>query len=124
MATTYLTPGVYVEEVDKGTKPIEGVGTALAAFVGFSEKGPVNQPTFIANWTQFINTFGGFIPGGYLAHAVYGFFNNGGTTCYITRIPLGDADAAIASGGDGRTSRETRQLPTGSVALPAKAGGG
>ena len=29
MATAYLTPGVYVEEVDRGTKPIEGVGTAV-----------------------------------------------------------------------------------------------
>src|SRR5215210_9071546 len=108
MATTYLTPGVYVEEVDKGTKPIEGVGTALAAFVGFSEKGPVNQPTFIANWTQFINTFGGFIPGGYLAHAVYGFFNNGGTTCYITRLPLSDADRS-----DGASTKSIKQLPSG-----------
>jgi phage tail sheath protein FI len=38
MSPTYLSPGVYVEEVDKGTKPIEGVGTAVAAFVGYTEK--------------------------------------------------------------------------------------
>ena len=34
----YLSPGVYVEEIDKGPKPIEGVGTAMACFVGFTEK--------------------------------------------------------------------------------------
>ena len=39
MATSYLTPGVYVEEVDRGTKPIEGVGTAVAAFLGVAERG-------------------------------------------------------------------------------------
>jgi len=48
MSPEYLSPGVYVEEVDKGTKPIEGAGTAMAAFVGFAEQGPVNQPTFVA----------------------------------------------------------------------------
>ncbi len=117
MATTYLTPGVYVEEVDKGSKPIEGVGTRIAAFVGFSERGPINEPTFIANWTQFVNTFGNFIPGGYLAHAVYGFFNNGGSTCYITRLPMSEADAASAKRG-------AAQLPTASVGVPALAGGG
>ena len=67
---TYLTPGVYVEEVDRGTKPIEGVGTAVAAFLGIAEKGPIGKATMVANWTQFVNTFGGFIPGAYLAHSV------------------------------------------------------
>ena len=50
MATAYLSPGVYVEEVDRGSKPIEGVGTAVAAFIGFAEKGPVGYPTLITNW--------------------------------------------------------------------------
>ena len=31
---SYRSPGVYVEEVTSGSKPIEGVGTAIAAFVG------------------------------------------------------------------------------------------
>ncbi len=118
MATSYLTPGVYVEEVDKGSKPIEGVGTSLAAFVGFAEKGPVNEPTFIANWTQFVNTFGGFLPGGYLAHSVYGFFNNGGAMCYITRLPLSEGDMKPAD-----DKRPSAQLPAGRAQIPPKAGG-
>ena len=59
---TYLSPGVYMEEVSSGSKPIEGVGTAVAAFVGFAEKGPANQPTLVTNWTQFTQNFGELHP--------------------------------------------------------------
>ena len=41
---TYLSPGVYVEEVPSGSRPIEGVGTAIAAWVGLSEQGPFSEP--------------------------------------------------------------------------------
>ena len=43
----YLSPGVYIQEVDSGTRPIEGVGTAVAAFVGFAPDGPANTPTLV-----------------------------------------------------------------------------
>jgi phage tail sheath protein FI len=86
LATAYLTPGVYVEEVPGGPKPIEGVGTATAAFLGIAERGPFGQATLVTNWTQFTDTFGGFIPGAYLAHAVYAYFNNGGTTAFVVRV--------------------------------------
>ena len=36
--------GAYMEEVSSGSKPIEGVGTAIAAFVGFAESGPLDKP--------------------------------------------------------------------------------
>ena len=83
---TYLSPGVYMEEVSSGSKPIEGVGTAVAAFVGFAEKGPADEPTLVTNWTQFTQTFGDFIEGSYLAHSVYGYFLNGGGAAYVVRI--------------------------------------
>src|SRR6478672_4108326 len=82
----YLSPGVYVEEVEAGSRPIEGVGTAVAAFVGLAAQGPVNTPTLVTNWSQFVSTFGDFVPGSYLAHAVYGYFLNGGGTAFIVRI--------------------------------------
>ncbi|MBE0480415.1 MAG: phage tail sheath family protein [Dehalococcoidia bacterium] len=107
MSPQYLSPGVYVEEVDKGSKPIEGVGTSVAGFVGFAAKGPVNYPTFIANWSQFVQVFGGFIPGGFLAHAVYGYFHNGGGSCYVTRLPGGD------SGEEAAPSVDQVALPSG-----------
>src|SRR5918911_263106 len=93
----YLSPGVYVEELEAGSRPIEGVGTATAAFVGLAEKGPVNQPILVTNWSQFANQFGGFMEGSYLAHSVYGYFLNGGGSCYIVRIGAdGHAPAAMA----------------------------
>src|SRR3954453_14569392 len=91
---TYLTPGVYVEEVPSANKPIEGVSTSIAAFVGLAPGGPVNTPMRISNWTQFVKIFGDpnepdngpFMEGAYLAHAVYGFFLNGGSLCWIVRV--------------------------------------
>src|SRR3954453_7667632 len=53
----YLSPGVYIEETDGGSRPIEGVGTAVAAFVGLTASGPVNAPTLVSNWTQFVDKF-------------------------------------------------------------------
>jgi len=95
MCPRYLSPGVYVEEVDRGAKPIEGVGTAVAGFVGYAESGPINRPTFVANWTQYTDTFGGFLVGSFLAHAVYGYFHNGGGSCYVSRIPAGEEPQEI-----------------------------
>src|SRR3989440_12009807 len=97
---TYLTPGVYVEEVPSASKPIEGVGTSIAAFVGLAPGGPVNTPMRISNWSQFARIFGDaqnpdngpFMEGSFLAHAVYGYFQNGGTLCWIVRV--GAADGA------------------------------
>jgi phage tail sheath protein FI len=83
---TYLSPGVYVQEVSSGSKPIEGVGTAVAAFVGLTERGPANTPTLVTNWTQFNTQFGDFVEGSYLAHAVYGYFLNGGGSAYVVRV--------------------------------------
>jgi phage tail sheath protein FI len=91
---TYLTPGVYVEEVSSGSKPIEGVGTAVAAFVGLAPGGPINTPLRMSNWSQFVKAFadaeqpenGPFMEGAYLAHSVYGFFENGGSVCWIVRV--------------------------------------
>ena len=91
---TYLTPGVYVEEVTSGKKPIEGVGTAVAAFVGLAPGGPVNVPMRIANWSQFARIYGDtttpdngpFMEGAYLAHSVYGYFQNGGSLCWVVRV--------------------------------------
>ena len=74
----YLSPGVYVEELEAGSRPIEGAGTAVAAFVGFASDGPFHKPTLVTNWSQFTSTFGGFTEGSYLAHSVYAYFNNGG----------------------------------------------
>ncbi|GEB55875.1 phage tail sheath family protein [Streptomyces gardneri] len=96
---TYLSPGVYVEEVASGSRPIEGVGTSVAAFVGLSPVGPLNEPVLVTNWSQYVAAFGDFTDGYYLAHSVYGFFNNGGTAAYVVRVGGGDALGATQAIG-------------------------
>ncbi|NET63629.1 MAG: phage tail sheath family protein [Moorea sp. SIO1G6] len=118
---TYLSPGVYVEEVASGSAPIAGVGTSTAGFVGripdsidipepnpnYDPSQPTDEttnPTYITtpfapvtagevklctNFSEFKKFFGNFSLGSYqryLVHAVYGFFNNGGTRCYVVRV--------------------------------------
>ena len=107
---TYLSPGVYVEEVEAGSRPIEGVGTAVAAFVGLAAQGPYNTPTLVTNWNQFTQTFGEFVEGSYLAHSVYGYFLNGGGACYIVRIGGDEATNGKAGGA------KKKELPEGSQA--------
>jgi len=81
----YLTPGVYFEFLD--TAPVvRGLRTDIAGFVGLAERGPLNEPVRMESLRQFQGTFGNFIPNGYLAYAVKGFFENGGRTCFVVRI--------------------------------------
>lgn len=101
----YKTPGVYVEEVPSAVRPIAGVGTSTAGFIGIVpdnvpmpdkpggssgekyHKPSVKQAVRLTGWEQFKNNFGDFHVGNrYLAHAVYGFFNNGGTACWVSRV--------------------------------------
>lgn len=101
---TYLTPGVYIEEVSGGPRPIEAVGTSIAGFVGVApdETKHVNEARWFDNWTQFTKEF--VAQGSVstpLAHAVFGFFQNGGGRCCVVNV---GADNAIV--GDGQGSRK------------------
>ncbi|MEE4421542.1 phage tail sheath subtilisin-like domain-containing protein [Streptomyces bugieae] len=111
---SYLSPGVYVEEVASGSRPIEGVGTSVAAFVGLAPTGPLNEPTLVTNWSQYVSSFGDFTDGYYLAHSVYGFFNNGGSAAYVVRV----GGSAEGSTGAGPAPAEVSG-PVPPVALPA-----
>ncbi|MCE1254729.1 MAG: phage tail sheath subtilisin-like domain-containing protein [Anaerolineae bacterium] len=142
----YLSPGVYVEEVDRGPKPIEGVGTAMAAFVGFTEKAEIvreidnelvvenllNKPQLVTNWTQYVERFGGFVPGIQLPNSVYGYFMNGGTRCYVVSIRTFPKAEAVLMNGQGKPALTVRarqagiegmkmRVRVGEVALPAPA---
>jgi phage tail sheath protein FI len=107
----YQAPGVYVEEVP-GTPPIAGVGTSTAGFIGvvadnvtmpfkpgrpLDPANPVPEDRFklaalntavlVTSFEQFRNNFGDFQAGNQrLAHAVFGFFLNGGTRCHVIRV--------------------------------------
>lgn len=92
---SFRQPGVYTEEIPSSNQPITGVPTSNAAFIGIADQGPLGRATLITAWNQFINQFGGFRSNGYLGYAVYSFFQEGGTRCYIVRV---SGSAALRSG--------------------------
>ena len=99
----YLSPGVYVEEIDTGSKPIEGVSTSIGGMLGMTERGPVNIPIQLGSISDFNYWFGGSLDPEtftnqtcFLPHAVQGFFDNGGQELYVVRI-LEQEVAAFAS---------------------------
>lgn len=99
----YLSPGVYVEEFDSGSKPMEGVSTSTAGFVGLAQRGPVvGIPQLVTNFSDFTRKYGGYLSENefgeyrYLAYALEHFFLNGGARCFVMRVA--PADAALAVG--------------------------
>ena len=112
---TYAAPGVYVEEVVSSQKVLSAAPTAIAAFVGFTEKAPTDDPAdpeglaprLVTSWTQFESLFGSFTAGAVLPLSVYGYFANGGALAYIVRVPN--------TAPSGQPSR--RELPAADRAL-------
>jgi uncharacterized protein len=122
----YLAPGVFAEFAPGGPRPIEGVGTTMTAFVGFAAAGPINEPTLITSWEQYVKTFGGleeggirngFLEGAYLGYSLYGFFDNGGRRCYVVRLPhiasespAGQSTKALMAQAPSRASKAVPSL--------------
>ena len=97
----YLSPGVYVEEFESGGKPMEGVSTSTAGFIGLAERGPVEGvPQLVTNFSDFKRIYGGYLSESefgeyrFLAYAVEHFFINGGSRCFVSRVAPGDAKCA------------------------------
>jgi len=128
----YLSPGVYIEEFEIGAKPIEGIGTSTAGFLGETERGPT-APTLVTSWLQYQRVYGGYFSDSkYLPYAVQGFFENGGSRCFIGRIvkkgslsatfslPVAAGTADTPAGGDtppdtdpGKGSKSGKNAKTG-----------
>ena len=96
---SYLHPGVYIEEVPSGSKPIQGVSTSTATFVGDTFRGPVNTPTLISSWDEYVSQFGDYSQSSGVSNenddmalAVRAFYQNGGKAAYICRV-LEDSNA-------------------------------
>jgi uncharacterized protein len=106
----YLAPGVYIEERPSGPRPIEAVGTSLAGFIGQAPAGDrhLHEPMWFNNWTQFVkelvapeqNGRSTAAPSTALSHAVFGFFQNGGSRCCVVNT---GSDTNIA--GDGTSHK-------------------
>src|SRR5208283_4574704 len=97
---TYQYPGVYVQDMQPLSRPIAGVSTSTAGFIGIAEEltdmpetpqsteatkdfykiYPPKKPLLLTSWEDFLRNFGKVgDKNKCLALAVYSFFNNGGT---------------------------------------------
>lgn len=96
----YLPPGVFVEEIDRGPRPIEGVPTSTAAFIGETERGPI-KPRVVTSYKDYVHWFGSvFADAKFMPFAVKGFFENGGQRLYVCRVAGTAATTAEAVFGD------------------------
>ncbi|HEV2708108.1 MAG TPA: phage tail sheath subtilisin-like domain-containing protein [Pyrinomonadaceae bacterium] len=91
-----LHPGVYIQEVSSGVRPIEGASTSTAAFIGPAERGSLNRAHMVTSFTEFQTVYGGFLPDSWLAHSALQFFNNGGRRLYIVRVAKGAETASVS----------------------------
>jgi Bacteriophage tail sheath protein len=96
----YQHPGVYIEEIPSGARPIEAAGTSTALIAGYTTKGPLNTPTLLFSFDQYVSQFGGIadLQGStigqtvdYMGHTAQAFFGNGGTKAYIVRLAHGSS---------------------------------
>jgi len=93
-----LHPGVYVQEVPSAVRPIQGVSTSTAAFIGRADKGPIPgttlpngrmaQAVMVTSFTDYQRQFGSFRQDSFLSYAVQAFFQNGGQRLYVVRIAV------------------------------------
>jgi phage tail sheath protein FI len=117
MPATLTYPGVYIEEIPSGVRTIIGVATSITAFVGYTQRGLDNRATQIFSFADFERGFGGLAPDSELSFAVQQFYQNGGATAYVVRVPRDGATAAavtlLSAVSGGATSLEVTMLSTG-----------
>ncbi len=95
MPATLTYPGVYVQEVPSGIRPIAGVSTGTTLFIGAAAAGPLEDPTLVLSYDEFVGHFGADPTVSDLARQVKLFFLNGGATAYIMRIANGATPATV-----------------------------
>ena len=111
-----LHPGVYIQEVSGGVRPIEGVSTSTAAFIGPAEKGQLDRPLMVTSYNEFETNYGSFLKDSWLAQAALAFFNNGGRRLYIVRVANGATTADI-------TLADRKGTPAKTVTIAASSPG-
>ncbi|WP_405432390.1 phage tail sheath family protein [Micromonospora sp. NBC_00617] len=92
---SYFSPGIYVEEVPSGARPIGPASTSIAAFVGVAPNrgAHLGKAVPVNNWTEFLRLFadGNQVESTPLARAVFGFLDNGGARCWVVNVGEGGA---------------------------------
>jgi phage tail sheath protein FI len=95
----YLHPGVYIEEIERGPRPIEGVPTSTAAIIGETERGST-LPRLVTSYKDYQRWFGDvFHPTKFLPYAANGFFENGGKRAFVARLVGNGSTQAAATLG-------------------------
>ncbi|MGY1690612.1 phage tail sheath family protein [Geodermatophilus sp. SYSU D01105] len=100
MPTQLSYPGVYVEEIPSGVRAITGVATSIAAFVGWTPRGPVDQAGHVLSWGDYDRVFGGLHRDSSVSYAVSHFFAAGGQEAYVIRVADPAATFASTTVGD------------------------
>ena len=95
MPVTPTYPGVYIEELASGVRPVVGVATSIAAFVGYAPTGPEQVPVRLSSFSEYERRFGGIDRESEMSYAVRQFFLNGGSDAIIVRVPKSDAKKAL-----------------------------
>src|SRR4051794_28255310 len=134
----YLSPGVYVEEIDAGPRPIAGVSTTTTGMVGVTVRGPVEgKPQLVTNFLEYQRTFGGFLPDPDLSakdlgnkddggqwwtfpQSVQGFFVNGGQRLYVKRVFAKEAARSSGRVGSGCFARGRADAAEGAKKVPGR----
>jgi phage tail sheath protein FI len=88
-------PEITISETPSGARPIAGVPTGVAAFIGLASQGPTGRALLVQSWSDFERQFGGLDPNSYLGYAVGHFFANGGAQAYIVRLTTTGAAAVM-----------------------------
>jgi len=122
----YKTPGVYIEDVST-VALLDNNSTTVGAFVGITQRGEINKPVLITSWNGYIEKFAyglssPFFANSDLAFAVYGFFQNGGKSCYIVRTEHTElvASEAIATASSASLTWASGHTPTNVPVIKAK----
>ncbi len=101
---SYLHPGVYVEEIPSGSRPIEGVATSVAAFIGAANRGPIGEPVLIGNFGDYVSEFGGITSeSDDMGLAVQAYYLNGGGAAFICRLASGATSSSTVTLQDATT---------------------
>lgn len=121
---TFQRPGVFAVEQASTAQPVNALSTTTGALLGIAQRGPANQPVLIGSFMDYINRFAfglasPYYASGYLAYAVFGYFNNGGDNLYVVRTTASGAVKAafniLDSGGTNTavTFSASAVLPSG-----------
>ena len=97
MSSEYVAPGVFVHEIPTGSHAIVGASTADTAFLGWTQSGPILEPTILESLIEFEAAFGASSDAP-VAIALRSFFENGGERALVVRLAPGTNDRTPGAG--------------------------